>query len=43
MRVKVKKWLKSYPSDGRLVKMDFRTSSLFLQGGERLAEKWTNG
>ena len=29
MSRKVKKWLKSYPNGGRLVKMDFRTFSLF--------------
>ena len=35
MSRKVKKWLHSYPSAGRLVKMDFCTSSLFIHGGER--------
>ena len=34
-RRKVKKWLKSYASAGRLVKTDFRTFSLFLHGGGR--------
>ena len=32
MRRKVKKWLKSYPSAGRQVKMDFHMFSLFLDG-----------
>ena len=43
MRRKVKKWLKSYPSAGRLVKMDVRTFSFFLHGGGRRVEKWRNG
>ena len=33
MSRKVKKWLKTYPTAGRLVKMDFPTFSLFLHGG----------
>ena len=30
MSRKVMEWFKSYPSAGRLVKMDFRTFSIFL-------------
>ena len=33
MRRKVRKWLKSYPSAGRLVKINFPTFSLFLYEG----------
>ena len=39
MSRKVNKWLKSYHSASRLLKMDFHTFYLFLHGGERLAEK----
>ena len=37
----MKKWLKSYPSDGRLVKMDFCTFSLFYMdvGDESKSEE----
>ena len=35
MSRKVKKWLKSYPSVGRLVMMDFPTLSLYFHGGGR--------
>ena len=35
MSRKVKKWLRSYPSAGRLENMDFATFSLFLHGGGR--------
>ena len=31
----MKIWLESYPSAGRLVKIDFRTFALFLHGGGR--------
>ena len=33
MSRKVKKWIKSYPSAGRLVKMALRTFSLLIHGG----------
>ena len=33
MSRKVKEWLESYPSAGRLVKMDFRTFSISLYRG----------
>ena len=33
MSRKVKKWLKGYPSAGRLVMMDFPTLSLSFDGG----------
>ena len=39
MRRKVKKWQKSCPSAGRLVKMDFLSFFLFLHGGETSGEK----
>ena len=35
MNRKVKKWLKSYPSTGRLGKVEFHTFALFLHGGGR--------
>ena len=35
MSKKVKTWLKSYPSGGRLLNMDIATFSLFLHGGGR--------
>ena len=35
MSRKVKKWLKSYPSAGTLVKMAFRPFSLLIYGGGR--------
>ena len=43
MSRKVKKWLKSYPSAGRLVKMNCRTLSLFVRGGWGMSiqvKKW---
>ena len=43
MSRKVKKWLKSYHSAGRLVKMAVCTFSFFLHGGGRWVEKWRNG
>ena len=39
MSRKVKKWLKSYPSAGRVVKIDFCTFSFFLHGGWGGGEK----
>ena len=36
---KVEKWLKRYPDAGRLVKMNFRTFSLFLHGGGKMSRK----
>ena len=45
MRRKVKKWLKSYPSAGRLVKMDFRTIYCFPTWRwemRRKVRKWRN-
>ena len=35
MRRKVRKWLKSYPSAGRLVEIDIQKFFVFLRGGGR--------